>query len=46
MEKVYIKFMYIEESPELHIVDDATNFSAAQFASPLTNEAVWETILT
>ena len=32
--KVYIYLMYIEGAPELHKVDDATHFSAAQFAYP------------
>ena len=44
--KVYIDFMYIEGVPLLHMIDDATHFSAAQFIEPLATESVWETILT
>ena len=44
--EAYIDFMYIEGSPVLHMVDDATHFSAAQFVEPLTTESVRETIRT
>ena len=44
--KVYSYFVYIEGEPVLHIVDDATHFSAVQFVELLTTESVWETILT
>ena len=35
--KLYIDFMYIEGASLLHMVDDATHFSAVQFVQPLTN---------
>ena len=38
--------MYYERAPELHIVDDAAQFSAAQFIEPHTTEFVWENIIT
>ena len=38
--------MYIERASVLHIVDDATHFSAAQFVEQLTAESVWVTIPT
>ena len=38
--------MNIDGAAVLHMVDDATYFSAAQFIKPLTNESVWETIIT
>ena len=38
--KVYINFVYIEETPVLHTVDDATHFSAAQFVKPQRTESV------
>ena len=37
---LYIDFRYIEGDPVLHIVDDATHFSADQFIEPLTSESV------
>ena len=37
--------MYIEEAPVLHMADDATHFSAAQFFDLLTTESVWESLL-
>ena len=37
--------MYIDGTPVLHMDDDATHFSAAQFIEPLTTKFVWETIL-
>ena len=36
--------MYIEKAPVLHMVDDATHFSAAQFVEQLTTESALETI--
>ena len=44
--KVYFDFMYIEEAPVLHMVDDATQFSGAHFLILLTPRSVGETILT
>ena len=37
--------MYIEGAPVLHMVDDATYFSATQLVHPLMTESVWEIIL-
>ena len=37
--------MYIEGDPVLHIFNDVTNSSAAQFVEPLTIQSAWETIL-
>ena len=34
--KVYVGFLYIEGVPVLHMVDDTTHHSAAQFFEPLT----------
>ena len=44
--KVNLDFMCIEGTSVLHMFDDATHFSAAQFIEPPTTESVWETILT
>ena len=44
--QVYIEFVHIEGTPVLHMIYDATHFSAALFGDPLTTESVWETILT
>ena len=41
-----INFKYIERSPALHMFDDATHISRAQFVGFLTTESSWETILT
>ena len=38
--------MYIEGAPVLHMIDDATHFSAAQYIEPLTTESFREIILT
>ena len=46
MSKYTLYFMYIEGASVLHMVEDATHFSAAQFADPLTTEYVWQTIFT
>ena len=43
---LYIDFMYIEGAPVLHMVEDTTHISAAQFFELLTAVSVWETILT
>lgn len=44
--KVYIDFIYIKESPALHMIDVATNFNAAQCVDFLTNYSVEQMILT
>ena len=38
--KEYIEFMYIEGASVLHVIDDATRFSAAYFIEPPTTESV------
>ena len=44
--RVCIDIMYIDGKPVLHLVDDATHFSAAPFLSKVSTEAMWESILT
>ena len=44
--KICIDFIYIEETPVLHVVDDTKNLSSAQFVDSLTTESVCETIST
>ena len=44
--KVCFDFMFIECAPVLHMVDDATYFSAAQFVELPKTESFKETIIT
>eukprot|EP00171_Calliarthron_tuberculosum_P022911 IDg22911t1 len=37
--------MYIESTPILHIVDEGTHFSAANFLSSISVECIWDSIL-
>ena len=37
--------MNIEGTPVLHMVEDATHFSEAQFLEQLTTESIWEKYL-
>ena len=45
MLKVYIDLMYMGGAPVVRIVDDTTQFRAAQFVSPLTTKSDYEAIL-
>ena len=36
MLKVYFDFMYFDKVSVVHVIDDATHFSAAQFVDPPT----------
>ena len=38
-------FLYIEGQPVLHMVNEATRFSAGTSVSLITTESQWETIL-
>ncbi len=42
--RVYIDIMYIDGIPVLHIVDEATCFSAARFLPNVSTDAVWDAI--
>ena len=37
--------MYINSDPILHIVDEGTKFSAAQFLSSISTDSIWKAIL-
>ncbi len=37
--------MYIDSMPVLHIVDEATRFSAAQFLANIGTKAIWDALL-
>jgi len=41
---VLVDVMYINSSPVLHVIDEATSFQAARFLSSMTAEAVWEAL--
>ena len=43
--RAYIDIMYLDGRPVLHIVDEATRFSAARFLPKTTTDAVWEAII-
>ena len=41
----YIDVVYLDGRPVLHIIDEATRFSAARFLAKNSTESVWETIV-
>lgn len=43
---IYIDIMYIDNSPILHIVDEATRFQAARWLQNMTSQHVWNTLRT
>ena len=43
--RAYIDIMYLDGRPVLHIVDEATRFSAARFLTKVSTDAVWEAIV-
>lgn len=43
--RAYMDIMYIDGRPVLHIVDEATRFSAARSLTKISTENVWESIL-
>ena len=43
--RAYINIMYLDGKPALHIVDEATRFSAARFLSKISTDAVWEALI-
>jgi hypothetical protein len=43
---VYIDVMYIDSSPLLHVVDEATRFQAARWLQNMTSQHVWNTLRT
>ena len=44
-ERIMMDIMYIDRKPVLHIVDEATKFSAARFLSTVSTESIWSAIL-
>ena len=43
--RAYIDIMYLDGKPVLHIVDEATRFSAARFLPRVSTDAVWDSII-
>lgn len=43
--RAYIDIMYLDGRPVLHIVDEATRFSAARFLPKVSTESVWDSII-
>ncbi len=43
--RAYIDVMYLDGKPVLHIVDEATRFSAAKFLTKMSTETVWEALI-
>jgi hypothetical protein len=41
---IFIDIMYIDGSPVLHVVDEATRFQAARWLLNMTTQHVWETL--
>lgn len=44
-ERIPLDIVYIDGKPVLHIVDEVTHFSAAQFRSDVSTKTIWATIL-
>ena len=44
-ERILLDIMYLEGKPVLHIVDEATRFSAARFLSDVSTKTIWRAIL-
>ena len=42
--RVYLDMMYLYGKPVLHLVDEATCFSATQFLKSVCTEDIWESI--
>ena len=43
--RAYIDIMYLDGKPVLHIVDEATRFSAARFLTRVSTDSVWEALI-
>ena len=43
--RAYIDIMYLDGKPVLHIVDEATRFSAAKFLTKVSTDSVWEAMI-
>ena len=43
--RAYIDIMYLDGKPVLHIVDEATRFSAARFLPKVSTDAVWDSLI-
>ncbi|KHJ30810.1 hypothetical protein EV44_g3573 [Erysiphe necator] len=41
---ILVDIMFIDNSPILHIIDEATRYQAAQWLSNMTSEHVWDTL--
>ena len=44
-ERILLDVMYIDGKPVLHIVDEGTHFSAAQFLPDVSTKTIWKAIL-
>lgn len=44
-ERVFMDIMVIERKPILHVVDEATEFSAARFLPDVSTDVVWKTFV-
>lgn len=43
--RIYMDIMYIDGRPVLHIVGEATRFSAARFLPRISTDSIWEVII-
>ncbi|POS84449.1 hypothetical protein EPUL_003494 [Erysiphe pulchra] len=41
---IFIDVMYIDESPVVHVVDEATRFQAAKWLKKMSSQHVWESL--
>lgn len=44
-EKVLLDIMYLDGDTVLHIIDEGTKFSAAQFLPSISTDEIWETLV-
>ena len=43
--RAYIDVVYFDRRPGLHVIDEATRFSATRFLTKMSKESVWEAIV-
>lgn len=41
---IYVDILYIDETPVIHVVDEATRFQAARFLPSMASSSVWEAL--